>query len=174
MPSKKKAPVKKKKITIGVEVLPPQKKHIPAKPFTAASPQAKKWYRGMPSPNPSGGPKRDGLRLVSRALRVQLNLQAPRAECAAVGLKSGSWAQVVAAAILRQSVRGDMGAARLLLDFTEKVNIRIDVPLDDDGNPITIAPPSLNIVFTDTPAGESLLRQDLLGDGRNGGLPPGD
>jgi hypothetical protein len=89
-------------------------------------------------------------------------------------LKSGSWAQVVAAAILRQSVRGDMGAARLLLDFTEKVNIRIDVPLDDDGNPITIAPPSLNIVFTDTPAGESLLRQDLLGDGRNGGLPPGD
>lgn len=170
MPAKKKV-AKKKKITVGVEVLPPQKKHVPANPFTADSPQARRWYKGMPSPNPSGGPKRDGLRLVSRALRVQLNLQAPRAECAAVGLKSGSWAQVVAAAILRQSVRGDMSAARLLLDFTEKVNTtRIDVPLDDDGNPIPLVAPSLNIVFTDDPG----VGRELLVATSSGELPPGD
>ena len=175
MPTKKKTVAKKRKITIeaAVQVIPPKEKRVPASAFKPGNEQAKKWFKGMASPNPSGGPKRDGLKLVSRALRVQLNLQAPHAECRAVNLKPGSsWAQVVAAAILLQSVRGDMGAARLLLDFTEKVNnTRIEVPVDDDGNPIPLVAPSLNIVFTDTSAGEALLQQDLLGDGS---LSPGD
>lgn len=178
MPSKKQTAAKKRKVPVGaVEVLAPPKKRMPVNAFQPNNEYAKRWTKGMPSPNPSGGPKRDGLRLVSRALRVQLNQHAPNAECLAVGLLPGaSWAQVVAASILRQSARGDMAAARLLLDFTEKVNnARIDVPVDDDGNPIVMTPPSLNIVFTDAPAGGEVLRQDLLGaEPTSGQLPPGE
>ena len=169
MPSKKKA-LKKKKVVIGVEVLPPPKKHVPANAFKPGNEYAKRWTKGMESPNKSGRPK-DGLRLVSRALRVQLNMTAPNADCLACGLKPGSsWAQVVGAAMIRQASRGDVAAAKLILDATEKGTVRTDVPVDADGNPLPT--PALNIIFTDTPTGEELLRQELLGPAA--ALPPGD
>jgi hypothetical protein len=97
-------------------VTKPRKKRAPSTAFKENNPH--RFKAGEGSPNPGGKPKED--RLISKVLRVQLNVRAPDAIAKAVGAPRGaSWAQCIGFSLMQSAVRGDAAAARLLIETVE-------------------------------------------------------
>jgi hypothetical protein len=95
-----------------------RKKTAPRSAFGPNNP-----YRVQPGQvlNPRGGKPKDEHRLVSKALKVQLNTRAPDAVTQTLHLSRGSsWAQCLAARLMIQAaVKGDVSAANAVIAATE-------------------------------------------------------
>ena len=117
-----------KKQKLDVEFTPriPRKRRPPRTAYSEESPSPYAFQPGQ-SGNPSGGRPKDENRLVSRALKFQLNNRAPDVVSKALGLPRGaSWAQCLAASLIRRSVKGDMSAASLIVQTIEGTKSQVE------------------------------------------------
>lgn len=124
-------------------ILPPERKRtVPSNAFQPGNKFA--FVKGK-SGNPGGeGRPRDPYRLVSKALRHQLNTRATNEAAMDAGLEPGaSWSQVIAAVLLRLAAKGDIAAVREIREFTEGSRGKLEIT-GADGEPLQ--PPALNIV----------------------------
>jgi hypothetical protein len=161
---------KKQKIELVVDQKE-RKKNPPRTAFAKGNP-----YRVQPGQvlNPRGGKPKDEHRLVSKALRVQLNTRAPDAYAKALHLPRGaSWAQCLAASLLRRSVAGDMSAATLIVQTVEGTKSHIEfsdestggrrectvlfMESDGDGRPIRTLPTTIDGALADEPSEPSQI-----------------
>jgi hypothetical protein len=114
----------KKKIVVTLDRAE-RKRNAPRTAFRKGEPNPHAFKPGV-SPNPGGRPK-DGLRLVSKALRVQLAGRATNEIAQAVGLDPGaSYAQVLAQVVLRLGMRGDLTAIKLAVELSEKTKVEME------------------------------------------------
>lgn len=142
--------MKAKKIEIAPSV--PRKRNPPRTAFKTANEHS---FRPGESGNPSGGRRKDEHRLVSKALKVQLNNRAPDKVAQAMQLPRGaSWAQCLAASLIRRSVAGDMSAASLVVQTIEGTRSQLELISESE------RPREVTIVF-----------EDSDGDGRPRRLP---
>ncbi len=133
----------KKKIVVTLDRAE-RKRNAPRTAFKKGQPNPHAFKPGV-SPNPGGRPK-DGLRLVSKALRVQLAGRATNEIAAAVGLDPGaSYAQVLAQVVLRLGMRGDLTAIKLAVELSEKTRVEMD-----ELNSGNVTGSLFNIVFVES------------------------
>jgi hypothetical protein len=129
----------KNKIAVTIETPLPAKKRKgkPGNP-TGFKPGNEHRFRSGQSGNPSGRPK-DETRLLSKAIRGQLGTRAPDEVSEALGLSRGaSWAQCIAASLVRRAVlKGDLGAVNILLAASEPTTrAGLDALMDADGGSV--------------------------------------
>jgi hypothetical protein len=119
---------------------------------TSFQPGNMKGFKPGESGNVGGKPK--AHRLLSRTLRALLSDPAPREVAAAFGLgRNASWAMCIAARLVRQAVRGDLDAARLVGALTEGAHPRVGLdPLSLDDVDVT-TPPLIAITFVESEEG---------------------
>lgn len=116
-------------------------------PSTAFKPGNSFRFQPGVSGNPSGKAKNE-LRLVSRALREQLNLRAPDAVARTNGLAKGaSWAQCVAASLLHSAARGDVAAVREIREHTEGSRSRHEFGAESESYNVR---PIVEVVFVES------------------------
>jgi hypothetical protein len=111
-------------------------KRLPSTAFKAGNEH--QWVKGQ-SGNPSGGRPPDQTKIVSKALRTQLNVRAPDAVAKALSLDPGaSWAMCIAASLIRQAVKGEVAAAREIREAVEgsRSTLEIEESLNTNGQPL--------------------------------------
>jgi hypothetical protein len=132
----------KTKVKLTAEV--PRKKNPPSTAFKTGNPF--RFPAGV-SGNPAGCKPKNEMRLVGKALHAQLPTRAPDVVAKALGLDPGaSWAQCIGASLLRHAVKGDMGAARLVIEVTEGTKSKLEL-VDESGGSVTGA--LFNVVFVE-------------------------
>lgn len=125
-------------------ILPPERKRtVPSNAFQPGNKFA--FVKGQSGNLGGEGRPRDPYRLVSKALRHQLNTRATNEAAIDAGLEPGaSWSQVIAGVLLRLAAKGDIAAVREIREFTEGSKGKLEIT-GPDGEPLQ--PPSLNIVI---------------------------
>ena len=153
MPKPKRTKTRRTK-KLSVEIAPKveRKRNPPSSAFKEGNP-----YRFEPgqSGNPSGGRTKDEHRLVSKAMKVQLNTRAPDAIAKAMQLPRGSsWAQCLSMSLIRRGVSGDMSAAQLIIQTVEGLKSKVELIDETEGS----MPRRVEIVFQEADHDGRLLR----------------
>lgn len=100
--------------------------------------------------NPNGclGKSR-GTKILSQVYTIGLEEQAPAELANAVGLESGTWAEIAGRVLIRNAVKGDIQAIKELREVTEgKIPDKVYLT-GNEGAPLTA--PVLHVQFVDGP-----------------------
>jgi hypothetical protein len=128
-----------------------RKKVVPRSAFKKGAPNPHAFQPGE-SGNPTGKAKND-LKLVSRSLREQIANRAPFKVAQALDLPEGSsWAQCIAARLLRVALTGDVQSIRLLAELTEgrSAPFGVSIGLEGETEFPGAARPMIHVHFTDS------------------------
>lgn len=141
---------------IGIELITKTRKRTaPRSAFSKDRPSPAAFKPGE-SGCPGGKPKEG--KLLSRSIRVALADRCPKAICEQLGMSEfSSWAQVLAQALLRQALRGDTSATKLILEASEyRTGMGFAVEF---GEGESSERPVLNVVFTSSDGNGSLSEE---------------